>query len=302
MKTKLLSKLIVMACMAVMIAGCGDGKKTEGEIDAGQTPIDSTMKSENSNEQAFLASDCEVCNKNDTYQILKSDAAKLISAFHNIVLTKNSKINNAGGYFTFDSKPTSDKSSKKKSLMDYTSFKFHWAVEDTINDLQRLFISYEANDRKCDDSNVYSGNSGIEGPELYSTFPENDILPFLPKGDNLTEKMAETMIENHIVRIAKSYKREVAKSTAMSLLASFRSHNDVNTFYKCDDIVFDKIKTFYPIALKSGKESFVYFFGLDTTQIHHRLRLIIAGFDNNNKIIFFDGTKTLLRENSRPRP
>jgi len=304
MKTKILSKIMMIAVMSVIIGWKGNNEKDEIK-DTIQTAND--QQKNTSDEQPFDDSDCKVCNNNDTYEILQKDAIKLITAFHNIVLTSTSKINNIGGYFTLDPPPSNAKDLNKKNLLSYTTFKFHWAIEDTtINSsiLQRLFITYEPSNYKCNDNNEYEGTDGIQDTKLYSSYPENDILPIVNRGANLTEQITQNFLTDLQVRVNANrlHRREVSDVNARDYLTAFQNHNDVKTFYKCKDIVFDKSKTLYPIAIKSGKESFIYFFGFDSSQIHHRLRLIIAGFDKNNKIIFLDGTKTLLRENSRPRP
>ena len=77
----------------------------------------------------------------------------------------------------------------------------------------------------------------------------------------------------------------------------------LTNLYKCDDVVFNEGLTLKAIQAETHSEQFLYFFGYEEKNKFHRLRLIVAGLDENNQLAFYaaDGT-SLMRETSRPHP
>jgi len=302
MKKKLWSILMLMACTAMMFVGCGGGK-TQDEPEA-TTLVDTLANDAGLKKQGFTASDCNVCSTSDKHLIDVDSALILIAAFHNRIL-KGSSINNAGGYFTEFRNPTSPL--KKNIINNYPTFKIHWALENINTDtvpLKRLFITIQESPRNCLTNGQYEGTAGIESGNLMSTYISNDIPLFTSRDSTLTTTKVLFELMKNRRSITPPYYREVQNNAAAQFLDTFRKDKDVGSLYSCDDIVFNRALSLDQVSGAAiGKKSFFYFFGYDSTQVYHKLRLILAGFDAKNKIIFYDANGiSLLRENSRPRP
>ncbi len=310
MKTKILSKLMLVCFTAVMIAGFSGKLLAQTKQNSSESTKTSNV---NTSKQILKASDCRVCDKSDIHLITLESAINMIKDFHNKIL-KDGNITNSGGYFSTIENPNPPNDYKPLTL--YNTFKLHWAVEDSLNTggKQRLFITFEPSEQYCDNNNRYSGIQGLEGNYLQTTFAINDISPFT----DISNEVTHQMIYNRLGQIFSinntyNYKRIVEKQsndptarTAISFLNAFKTHRDLYGLYQCDDLVFNKLLSIDQIEAVTKNTSFFYFFGYDEEQTYHRLRLIIAGFENSNngiKIRLFDaGGISLLRESSRPRP
>lgn len=237
---------------------------------------------------------CDLCDKDDTYSIELDEALTLICAFHNNVLKNHPDITNAGGIFSLKEFAQAD----KVNFNDYPTAKFHWALEDSASVKgKRLFITYEPSNKQCD-----LITPGIEGDDLYTTYADNDIAPLIDKSRDLNK--------NHALRellktfaIKQKHFRKADKDTAERLLKIFKADGILTGLYKCDDVVFNYELTLRAIGNESRSEQFLYFFGYDENNTIHKLRLIVAGLDKNNQLVFYtaDG-KSLMRETSRPHP
>lgn len=303
MKTKLLSKIMLVALIAVMIAGLFN------KLSAQNKSIQTETKS-NKIGTKVLIPECDVCSPKDDHIIEVEKALRLIADFHNVIVTKNSRINNSGGYFT-EIVPTGF--TQEKSLLSFPTFKIHWAVENIENSLTRLFIMVDPSNRVCSDLNVYSGIAGLECENMMSTYSQNDIPLFTTRGTKLTTTKILFELQENRRRIDPNFNhfrniRNVslppASTEAQNLLNAFKTDSDVKQFYYCDDLVFEKALSLDQISrYPDGQKSFFYLFGYDKEMTNHPLRLILAGYDSQNRIIFYDATGiSLLRQNSRPRP
>lgn len=273
MKTKLLSKLMMVAAVVMWL-------DSENKCMA-QVPLDR----------------CVVCNENDVHQITLQDAATMISAFHNKIISQG-KILNIGGCISFNGAPII---SQNGITQIYTAFKLHWAVADTTigqTTFQRLYITSEDNQSSCI-NNRYSGNFGVESQNLNASFPVNDILAW---NANITPTEVEAKLDNDVFRVVNDSYKQTSLARARIDLANFKAHSDLFGMYQCDDVVFNKRLSYDQITQISHKNNLMYFFGYDETQTYHRLRIIFAGTDENNNLILVSAGQTLLRENSRPRP
>jgi len=307
MKTKILSKIMMIGFTTMMFEGFIN--KSFAQNHTNDKSVKSVTSNNNTTSKA-MAPECNVCSPKDDHVIDIEKALRLIADFHNVVITTNSKINNAGGYFT-EVIPTGIK--QKNSLLTYPTFKIHWAVENIQNDLTRLFIMVDPADRVCRDNDQYSGTSGLESDEMMGTFAQNDIPLFATRGTKLTSTKILFELQENRRRIDPSYNHfrnirntnpQPGQTEAQILLSTFQNNPDVMHFYNCEDLVFEKALSIDQVShYPNGQKSFFYLFGYDKEMSYHPLRLILAGYDAQNRIVFYDVTGTsLLRQNSRPRP
>jgi hypothetical protein len=270
MKTKLLSKLILVA--VVIIITC-----VRVNVFAQGQP-----------------SNCQVCAEKDTYKIDPDSVLYLIRNFHNSFI-KTGTFSNAGGYISFNPSVVKD---SKKALSSYYTLKFHWGYIDTY---KRLFITMEQKNPewKCDNG-IYKGNYGIESDYLFTSLRSNDVKPFGGASSNSigTVEVLKGLLDKQV--IIDDVESVIAKDIAVGHHSSFNTL--FQHIYQCRDIVFNNAKTGAVIQGASVKNGFIYFFGYDPSQDFHKLRLIIAGLDENDKIVFFNADDFMFRENSRPRP
>ena len=103
--------------------------------------------------------------------------------------------------------------------------------------------------------------------------------------------------------IKQKHFRKADKEVADSLLSNFKSDRILTSLYKCDDVVFNYELTLRAIQAETHSEQFLYFFGYEDKNRIHKLRLIVAGLDERNQLVFYaaDGA-SLMRETSRPHP
>lgn len=298
MKTKILSLLMLISCTAVMFVGCKSG--------IAQDKMNGSINLETSKLKVNPSpARCIICDQSDNHVINRDTVARLIRDFHNKIL-RNGKIYNAGGFFSANRNPHLAPLNSKQ-IDSYKSFKLHWAVEDTLTNQKRLFITLEPSNKKCKDDDTFDGKEGVEDDFLQSTFGINDIIPFAPiKQEITTTLVLNRLRQNFDVDPRRDYYNEVSNDQAKLLLSAFEANEDLYGLYQCKDIVFNKEKSLDEITPQSNR-SFFYFFGYDEKQTYHRLRLIIAGYTHSSdgyKINFFDATTgaSLFRETSRPRP
>jgi hypothetical protein len=306
MKTKILSKLMLVCFTAFMVVNLKSYAQIEKNYKDGKTNARNNNTSSNA-----IAPICDVCSPKDSHVIEIDKALRLIADFHNVVITRNSKIHNAGGYFT-EVVPAG--MVQQNSLLNFRTFKIHWAVENIENNLTRLFIMVDPSNRNCLESGSYDGTSGLESTQMMATYHQNDIPIFTSRGNELsTTKILFELKEkmrnidpslNHFRNIRNVSQSPQSPTEAQNLLNAFKNDPDVEQFYNCDDLVFEKAFSLDQISrFPDGQKSFFYFFGYDREMTNHPLRLILAGYDAQNKIVFYDGTGiSLLRQNSRPRP
>jgi hypothetical protein len=298
MKTKLFSKILLIASTVFIIAGCNTNEEKEDKNDAAQDTASTNLQND-SNKKAkavFEASDCEICNDLDTYKIKPDSVLILVNNFHNEFI-KTNKVSNAGGFISFE---TNSKISTSSLLSGYSIMKFHWGFQ--INETyKRLFITLEKNNitKKCVD-NKYEGTSGIESTEnLYTSYPENDIKPYGPSNAEITTtEVLKGLMDKQKIKI--DLEKLISTEEAKAVLKNFS--DNLPGIYQCEDIVFDNVKTGAVIKAACERNSLIYFFGYDEKQTYHKLRLIIAGVDKENKIVFYNANDFMFRENSRPRP
>ncbi len=272
---------------AMMMVGCGGEKKEVEKI-------------------AAIATNCKVCSTSDNHIIEVDSALILIAAFHNVVL-KGSNIANSGGYFTLLRDPSLQTSTMPDNLSLYRNIKFHWGLDNIIgspDQQKRLFITLQGTNNLCSNQGIYSGTPGIENRDLMTADVRNDIPPFVDKTIDLTTTKVLFELMNNRRLISYNYYNQISSADADRYLQIFSNDKEVGKFYTCDDLVFDRRQSLDEvIRINQNQQSFFYFFGYDKRQDYHRLRLIMAGYDANNKIVFYDATGlSLLRENSRPRP
>ena len=272
MKTKLLSKLMLVAFTMVMIVGCGSKLMAQGQ-----------------------PNNCMVCADKDTYKITPDSVLFLIRNFHNEFINKGI-FSNAGGYISFN--PAAIKSTEK-ALSSYYTLKFHWGYEE-IDTYKRLFVTMEQKNplSKCE-GGLYKGTYGIESANLFTSWKENDVQPFgLVPGLISTVEVLKGLLDPQIN--TKDIENIISQAQAVTYHSAFDTpfHGE----YECKDIVFNNTKTGAVIQAASDKNGFIYFFGYDPRHAIHKIRLILAGLDKDNKIVFFSADDFMFRENSRPRP
>jgi len=226
-------------------------------------------------------SNCKVCVEKDTYKIDPDSVLYLIRNFHNSFV-KTSIFSNAGGYISFNP-PINN--ATKKTLSSYNTLKLHWAY-DVIGTYKRLSITMEQKnlDWKCDDG-TYTGTPGVESENLYTSLIVNDIKPFGGSASNTigTVEVLKDLLEKQ--NITNDFEHTISRADAIINNNAFST--SFQHIYHCRDIVFNNAKTGAVIQGASAKNGFIYFFGYDPRQDFHKLRLIIAGLDENNKIVFY---------------
>jgi hypothetical protein len=285
MKSKFSKSFFTVLCIVSTMMACQPKKSEDtasNKDDARKKPV------------AQQSGECELCHENDTYKIELDEALTLICAFHNNVLKNGSNITNAGGVFSLKEFKQAD----KVNFNDYPTAKFHWALEDSASVKgKRLFITYEPSNKQCD-----LITPGIEGDDLYTTYADNDIAPLIDKSTNLDRNQALRGLARTF-SIKQKHFRKADKEVAERLLINFKSDRILTNLYKCDDVVFNYELTLRAIQTESRSEQFLYFFGYDEKNSIHKLRLIVAGLDENNQLVFYNADgKSLMRETSRPHP
>ena len=286
MKSKVFISFFTALCIASTMIAC-QPKKSE---DTASNKDDSFTKKP----AAQQPGECELCDETDTYKIELDEALSLICAFHNNVLKNHPNITNAGGIFSLTEFDQAD----KINFNDYPTAKFHWAVDDSSSAKgKRLFITYEPSNKICD-----SITPGIEGANLYTTYADNDIAPLIDKSTNLDRHQALRGLARTF-SIKQKHFRKADKEVAERLLRNFKSDRILTSLYKCDDVVFNYGLTLRAIQAETHSEQFLYFFGYEEKHADHKLRLIVAGLDERNQLVFYaaDGA-SLMRETSRPHP
>jgi hypothetical protein len=286
MKSKFFNSFFTALCIASTMIAC-QPKKSE---DTASNKDDAFTKKP----AAQQLGECELCDETDTYKIELNDALTLICAFHNKVLDSKSNLTNAGGVFSL-LEPVNQ---ANKNFTTYPTAQFHWALEDSSKTkLKRLFITYEAVNEVCSDI-----KKGIKGPKLFTTYADNDIAPLTNKGDTLTKDIALKALLKTF-KIKQTHYRAADLKTAEYLLQNFTNDDVLKPLYPCEDVVFNLEKTLTAIGTETKSSQFVYFFGYEVKNDVHKLRLIVAGLDESNQLVFYaaDGA-SLMRETSRPRP
>lgn len=286
MKSKFFNSFFTALCIASTMIAC-QPKKSE---DKASNKDDAFTKKP----AAQQTGECDLCDETDTYKIELVEALNLICAFHNNVLKNHPDITNAGGIFSLTEFDQAD----KVNFNDYPTAKFHWALEDSSSAKgKRLFITYEPSNKQCD-----SITPGIEGANLYTTYADNDIAPLIDKSTNLDRNQALRGLARTF-SIKQKHFRKADKEVAARLLINFKSDSELKDLYKCDDVVFNYGLTLRAIEAETHSEQFLYFFGYEEKNTSHKLRLIVAGLDERNQLVFYaaDGA-SLMRETSRPHP
>jgi hypothetical protein len=283
MKSKFFNSFFTALCILATMMACQPKKNDDTE-----SKKDDPVKDKPATQQQI---NCNYCDANDTYKIELDEALSLICAFHNNVLKNHPDITNAGGIFSL-------KEADKVNFNDYPTAKFHWAVEDSSSAKgKRLFITYEPSNKICN-----SITPGIEGDDLYTTYADNDIAPLIDKSTNLDRNQALRGLARTF-SIKQKHFRKADKEVAERLLINFKSDRILTSLYKCDDVVFNYGLTLRAIEAETHSEQFLYFFGYEDKNRIHKLRLIVAGLDERNQLVFYaaDGA-SLMRETSRPHP
>ena len=286
MKSKFFNSFFTALCILATMMACQPKKNDDTE-----SKKDDPVKDKPA---MHAVSDCDLCDATDTYKIELDEALSLICAFHNNVLKNHPNITNAGGIFSLTEFDQAD----KINFNDYPTAKFHWALEDSSSAKgKRLFITYEPSNKICN-----SITPGIEEANLYTTYADNDIAPLIDKSTNLDRNQALRGLARTF-SIKQKHFRKAAKKTADSLLSNFKSDGILTSLYKCDDVVFNYGPTLRAIQAETHSEQFLYFFGYEDKNTFHKLRLIVAGLDENDQLVFYaaDGI-SLMRESSRPHP
>lgn len=297
MKTKFLSKLMLVACTMVMIVGCDRKTKSPTDTDVTNKPgsVDTIAAAAAEQEE----NDCLVCNDKDDHKILLDSVIYLIQTFDSAFIDKGI-ISNAGGVIDFESA----NNLTPKITRTYPTFKFHWGLEK-IGTYNRLSVTCQTTGKNCVD-NKYQGNSGIEGKYLFGTHKENDFT----LRTSANKKLTKREILNHLISNSPFPPQIIGENIidsidADKLLTAFsRPLMPLSKSYPCKDIVFNVDSTLYKIEATSKRYTLRYYFGYDARKdISHNLRLILIGIDDDDKLTIFDASdKLLIRETSRPRP
>jgi hypothetical protein len=295
MKTKLLSKLMLVCFTAVMMVGCG-GKKSESETPANGVTLENTKTVVAAK---FVENDCLVCNDKDDHKISLDSVIYLIQTFDSAFIDKGI-ISNAGGVIDFES----GNNLTPKIVKTYPTFKLHWGFEK-IGTYNRLSVTCQLKGEDCV-NNVYQGKSGIEGKTLFGTHKDNDFTLRTNANKKLTKGEIITHLNSTISFPPQIIGENIIDSIEADklLIGFFRPLNQLSKTYPCKDIVFNVDSTLYEIEATSKRYTLRYYFGYDARKdITHKLRLILIGIDHDNKLRIFDASdKLLIRETSRPRP
>jgi hypothetical protein len=295
MKTKILSKLMLMGFTAVMMVGC-DTKKGSSTEGADATKTDAAETRDAAAPQP--PDPCIVCDEKEDHRIKRSEFEDLIINFDKEFVSKGI-FRNHGGVIVMEN------NSGNKSLAylkSYATLKLHLGIEGTGSS-KRLLVTYEPESASCIDDK-YQGTLGINSNlKFLSSYAVNDII--IPK---INKDMFPIDIESHFFKsntfkITNDTRKEITKAATIKLWESFKTFDKDRNIYFCEDIMFNINKTLDEITSVSQRNAFQYYFGYDETKTLHKIRLILVGIDKEDKVVMFDATGDyLFRETSRPRP
>lgn len=296
MKTKLLSKLMMVALMAVIVGCGGSNKENSGEGAAHDSTKSDSIEPTTVQPSAVRAEDdCNVCDDKETHRIDFDSIAELIQNFDNAFI-KTELIANAGGVINLDV------TQLNKIDDSYKTVKFHWGFDSSQ---KRLSLTCEASNKPCS-LNVYSGKPSVEDALLFGTHSANDFKLKSSYSNNLTKTQIIThFITDVAYKVVDPSCKIIKDEEAKRLLGDFNT-NQIRTDYypTCDDIVFNKKYTIDEISAVSKTNIFRYYFGLDLGEhIKRKLRVILVGMTDKNKLVVYDlNDNLMIRETSRPRP
>jgi hypothetical protein len=284
MKTKILSKLMLISITMVMIVGCGKSSKKKNS-----TPKTDDISSSSNGKGAKSLDPCNFCDETNHY-IEIEEAKIMIEEFHRTFINvPANRINNMGGIIDL-TRWKLDPS----GAPGFRPLKMHFGLDKSRN----LILTVEMANTYCY-QNYYQGSAGFQSAKLLTT--NSHFNPIKRGPINRTD--LDNFLDNELTINASFFEidRKDAEEFNRKFDTEFKSH------YECESMYFFPENSIDNINSETGNNNkFAYFFGYDNSdpQAKHKLRVILVGIDDSiNKLKLIDAEgSSLMRDYSRPYP
>jgi hypothetical protein len=279
MKTKLLSKLMLMGFAVGMIAGCGGGS------DKKNLPSKNDQNTAIAPDSVSLVDPCNLCE--DAEHIVSVNQAKImIEEFHRrFIDVPNNRLNNIGGIIDLTNWRL-----EPSGAAGFRPLKMHYGLDKSRN----LILTVETVNTNCYDNN-YQGSSGFQSAKLLTT---NSHFNPIKRGP-LTREALDLFLSNELTISASFY--EIERKDAEEFHKLF--DDEFHSHYACPSMYFFPANSIDQISSVTNNKEFAYFFGYDNSDpdAEHKLRVILVGI-NAGRLVMTDGQNSLMRDYSRPHP
>jgi hypothetical protein len=238
----------------------------------------------------LVSSDCDSCQDID-HRIEVSDAVSMITDFHNIFNLdrdgqNSNRISNLGGVIDLRTwNPSS-------VIFGFTPLKMHYGYTP-IN--KQLTLTIENDNDKCY-RDKYTGKEGIESATLLTN---TNTIPALPN-QVVTPEEVYNYLQNNTFQ-QNPLPVSITNLDARTLLRDFTCN--FGSDYLCPDIHFYPRTSTNEISSENNFHHFAYFFGYNSAGGNHKIRVILVGVNENNRLMLVDSeNNSLMRDYSRPYP
>lgn len=283
MKTKILSKLVLMGFTAVMIAGCGGASEKTNSTSSPKSVNTESVKVEED-----LAGPCNVCEDID-HTISVPVAKGMIEAFHNTFINvENNRINNMGGIIDLTNWRLTP-----SGASGFRPLKMHYGLDKSRN----LILTVETVNTNCNEG-FYQGSSGFQSAKLLTSNSHfNPIKRGLVNSGDIDAFFATEL------KISASV-YEIYRKDAEKLRTDF--DKEFSKEYLCESMYFNPANSIEQINVHTNTMKFAYFFGYDNSdpKAEHKIRVILVGIDSTEgHLVLTDAAgNSLMRDYSRPYP